>query len=478
MNVLSPIPDRRPERPVTAGVICDFIALALGWLVFNIIRFYTLPLSYVANLTDWLLQRPVVLGQIIVPSAMIGLYAFTGCYARRRSVPTSRLDMTLNTIGVSVIGMLGIFFTALINDNVPERLANYELMGILLLCLAVPVLIIRLVRFDIERRKSQHLLRKALIVYPDNETHIRRIIACAVDKGFRVVAIHNTSGTMKKTSKTVCGLPVVRGELEDICLEMDIDALMMPVSDSQKLRDKSVTDPLFRLERPLFIAPYGRELLNTLQRMNAVRPDPLVDIASPQISELTANLKRLFDIVGSTLALIVLSPVLLAIAVAVKRDSKGPVFYRQERLGRWRKPFKIIKFRTMRTDAEANGPLLSYDNDPRITRLGRWLRKYRLDELPQFWNVLIGEMSLVGPRPERGFFAEQILSREPSYMVIQQVRPGITSWGMVKFGYATDVDQMVERMAYDMLYLRNVSMAIDMKIMLHTVSTVVTGRGM
>ena len=179
----------------------------------------------------------------------------------------------------------------------------------------------------------------------------------------------------------------------------------------------------------------------------------------------------------SAVALLALTPVFAVIALLIKRDSAGPVFYRQTRVGYRKRPFGIIKFRSMRTDAESGGPALSTPDDPRITHVGRFLRKYRLDELPQFWNVLRGDMSLVGPRPEREHYVRQIVERVPYYSMIHQVRPGITSWGMVKYGYASSVDEMIERLRYDLLYIENVSFGLDIKILFHTVNTVLTGKG-
>ncbi|MDE6291532.1 MAG: sugar transferase, partial [Muribaculaceae bacterium] len=167
----------------------------------------------------------------------------------------------------------------------------------------------------------------------------------------------------------------------------------------------------------------------------------------------------------------------LVLAVKVKTDSKGPVFYTQERIGLKERPFQIIKFRTMRTDAEAQGPQLSNDDDPRVTKSGKVMRKYRLDELPQFWNVLKGEMSIVGPRPERKYFINKIIRKAPYYTLLYQARPGITSWGMVKYGYASDVDEMIERSKYDLLYISNMSILVDLKIMLYTVMTILEGKG-
>jgi lipopolysaccharide/colanic/teichoic acid biosynthesis glycosyltransferase len=165
------------------------------------------------------------------------------------------------------------------------------------------------------------------------------------------------------------------------------------------------------------------------------------------------------------------------LAILVKTSSKGPIFFLQERVGKYGEPFNIIKFRTMIQDAEKSGPQLSSSNDSRITKIGRFMRKVRLDEIPQFWNVIRGEMSLVGPRPERQFFIDKIAEKEPQFLQLTKVKPGITSWGQVKFGYAENVEEMIQRMKYDLLYLKNMSIAIDLKIMLYTVLIVLKGSG-
>ena len=189
-------------------------------------------------------------------------------------------------------------------------------------------------------------------------------------------------------------------------------------------------------------------------------------------------LKRTFDIVTASLMLIFLSPVILVIALAITLDSKGGVFFRQERVTQYGRKFRIYKFRTMVAEAEPNGPQLSSENDMRITHIGRFLRKYRIDEIPQFWNVLKGEMAFVGPRPERAYYIEKIIRVAPYYTLLQQVRPGLTSWGMVKFGYATTVEEMVERSKYDLIYIGNMSLTVDVKILIYTIRTVLTGKGM
>ena len=462
-------------------LLSDYICLNIGWFLCALVRYQFLPPDQQAMfpLSNYLTYAPVIIGQCIIPIMMIAAYWISGYY--NEVYFKSRSDEIVNTAAVSAIGVLIIYFAAMINDTTNDRIHSYELIGILWLLLFIPVLIGRVIITNRTSRliKSRKLRFPTLVV---GATLGAMRIADRLNNsvrgaGFDVVGYVDT--TKNGFQRNDLGLPVYPfEELQRVCEELGIKRLVVAPHHNGFKETGELINSLFHLNMPIYITPDLYGLIVMRPRIGNVTDEPMVDITQCHTKAVIINLKRLSDFVLGIFACILLLPVYAAIAVAIKRDSKGPVFYSQERIGYHKHPFKIFKFRTMTTDAEAAGPALTTLDDPRVTKIGHFLRKYRLDELPQFWNVVRGDMSLVGPRPERDFYIRQIVAKAPYYNLIHQVRPGITSWGMVKFGYASTDDQMIERLRYDLIYIENVSLGVDIKILYHTVNTVLTGKGL
>jgi exopolysaccharide biosynthesis polyprenyl glycosylphosphotransferase len=249
------------------------------------------------------------------------------------------------------------------------------------------------------------------------------------------------------------------------------------IETSEHNQLKSILNQLFDYDIFIKIIPNMYDIILGSVKMNQLYGAVLIEIQPEIMPRWQRMVKRGIDVVASISVLIIFSPLYLYIALRVRSSSDGPIFYKQERVGLNSKPFQIYKFRSMHTDAEVTGPQLAKDSDNRCTPWGLIMRKWRFDELPQFWNVLKGEMSLVGPRPERQFYIDQITEKAPHYKQLLKVRPGITSWGQVKYGYASNVDEMVQRLKFDILYIENRSLVLDIKIMFYTVVVLIQGKG-
>lgn len=296
------------------------------------------------------------------------------------------------------------------------------------------------------------------------------------DPGYRFEGFIQVNGSDTHLDGIMPNLGKVN-DIQRVIESNEIEEVIIAIGSSDHEILERILNSLEGLNTAIRIIPDIYDILSGSVRMSSIYGAPLIEIDRQIIPQWQVSIKRLMDWTVSVIALAVLSPLLCFVGLLVLVTSKGPVFYLQERIGRHGVPFRIIKFRTMFVNAEKSGPQLSRDDDPRITPVGRFLRKSRLDEFPQFLNVLRGDMALVGPRPERAYFIDQIVKRAPHYRHLQKVRPGITSWGQVKYGYAENVDEMVQRLRFDLIYIENMSIALDFKILFYTVLTVLRGSG-
>lgn len=468
------------ERTQKIKYICaDFASSSIAWFVFNCIRYSYKGVMGYSSLTQFLTSTTVLAGQLLFPLLMLAIYYLSGYY--NDVFHKSRLQEVFTTFWSSVINTILIFLIALINDIRPGRATNYELILLLLAVLFAFVYTFRCVitSHTSHQIKSKKWSFNTLIVGCGSAAmaFANKLDNMPRSTGYKILGFVRIPGEnhVKEVSLPAYNLD----EIAEICSEQKIEELIVVPTRQNPDLVLNTINRLFPLNLPIKITPDRVNVMLSQVRISDMYGLPLVDISSSNMSESEKNLKRLIDVVISMVVLVVLSPLFLLLSILIRLDSPGKAFYRQERIGYHNVPFKIIKFRTMRQDAEANNqPQLTTDNDPRITRIGTFLRKYRIDELPQFWNVLKGEMSIVGPRPERQFYITQISERVPSYALLHQVRPGITSMGMVKYGYAQNVDQMIERLNFDLIYLENMSLINDFKIMVYTIKTIITGQGM
>ncbi|MBL4586203.1 MAG: sugar transferase, partial [Flavobacteriales bacterium] len=460
-------------------VFSDWLSAALAWSLFfyyrkTVVESEIFGYPVMVNMDERFIQ-----GFLLIPVFWLIFYIVLGRY--RNIYRKSRLTEVVQTFITTLMGVTAIFFVLILDDEVKSHTTYYSSYAVLFSMHFGFTFIGRFILSSITASRIHGRVigfptlmigsnSKALELFDELQSQQRG--SGQFFQGFVTVQEREAYpladrlpflGTLKELSKIIS-----ENKIEEIIIALESSEH----ESLQKILNKIEDDGIV-----VKVIPDMYDIISGSVQMDSIYGTPLIQITQDLLPPWQMAVKRGSDILVSLVALALLSPVYMATFFIVRFTSTGPAFYAQERIGKQGKSFNIYKFRSMFLNAEAGGPSLSKDNDSRITPFGRFMRKVRLDEIPQFYNVLKGDMSLVGPRPERQFFIDQIVVTAPHYHHLHKVRPGITSWGMVKYGYAENVEQMIRRMKYDLLYIENMSLLVDLKILISTVQTVFMGRG-
>jgi len=461
-------------------LVFDIIAAVVSWTLFYIYRkIYIEPIKFGYKIPVEF-DSKFYLALIFIPAFWITIYYISGQYTN--IYRKSRLLELGRTIMTSIAGVTVIFFLLLLNDWIPDYRKYYNLYFTLLALHFGFTYLFRLILTT----RTIHRIHKRVIGF-------NTLVIGANEKAVRLVE-DLRSQTRPAGNKIIGFLTVDEREsypleefapnlgsyqnLQKVINDNDVEEIIIALESSEHQLLSKILTLLENRTHTVWGIPDLFDILSNTAKTNTIFGSPLLKISNGLMPVWQENVKRLLDVVVSVLSIIIFFPVFIALAIGIKMSSKGPVImYKQERIGKFGKPFMIHKLRTMVSNAEADEPLLSSSDDNRITPVGQFMRRTHLDEIPQFFNVIKGEMSLVGPRPERKFYIDQIAEIAPYVTHLQKLRPGITSWGQVKYGYASNVEQMVERLQYDMVYLKNISLYVDFKILIYTIMECVKGKG-
>lgn len=454
-------------------VFFDYLAAACAWGLFYIFR-----KEYIEQ-DSFQINNTFYYGVFLIPLFWISLYLLQGTYHNVQR--KYRIKVLGKTAAVSIVGVVVIFFVFLLDDDIVIHSQYYISLGTLMLFHFIATLIPRMLLTSIIVRKvhKKKIGFDTLIIGGSDKALevFHEINELPKSGGNNFIGFVNINGVDKVLEEKLPRLGHFDQINEILQENTNIEEVIVALDSTEHEKLRRIISVLQGYPILIKLIPDMYDIVSGSVKMSSIFGTPLIEVSSEMMPIWQQVIKRLIDLTVSGLAIMILIPVYILLAILVKASSKGPIFFYQERIGKMGNPFKIIKFRTMYVGSEKDGPQLSSIGDKRITPIGVFLRKTRLDEFPQFFNVLKGDMSLVGPRPERQFFIDQIVVHEPQYKQLNKLRPGITSWGQVKYGYAENVEEMLQRMKFDLLYLKNMTLAMDFKIMAYTIIIMIKGKG-
>ncbi len=460
-------------------ILFDFLAASAAWIMFYIFRKLQIEPQVFGVDVPIALGSRFWAGAIGLPFAWIIFYYFTGFY--NNIYRRSRLDDFTRTFTTSLLGVLLIFFLLILDDTIVDYTNYYSLFFTLFLLHLTLTMIPRMI---ITSRTVHKVHRRKIgfktVMLGSNENAVdvyKDIMDQKKSSGHEILGfinIHQKEHYQLQDHITHLG---GHENMEGILRQLQVEEVIIALEPSEHGKIGDIVNRLSLMDIRISAIPSMTDILTGKVRSTTIFGTPLQEVTHDVMPTWQQNVKQLMDLGLSILSLVILSPIILFLAIGVKLSSPGPIFYKQPRVGRYGREFQIYKFRSMYHNAEENGPELSSKHDPRVTRFGQFMRKHRLDEIPNFFNVLRGDMALVGPRPERAYFIKKITEEAPHYVLLHKVKPGITSWGQVKYGYAENVEEMVKRLRFDILYIENSSLFVDMKILFYTAITIVKGKG-